>query len=409
LVNDGIEAYFRTLRDGRRYANTAPAALKVIGREVASTDVLALEAMRLFDADVHAALPGLVDVLTGRSAPDVRSEGAIEAEHRERVASVMERSSNRRATTTLLTLLFPAAAHLFGGSRYAGEQQHWLKAQRVASRTILERYIHTVLGPRDASIADIEDVVAAIDDPSSLRRRLEDVESERLGDLLQGVRLRLSERPPHDIREPALAFIEIAPAMSLPASFFEVGPMRRALWVVDTLLLTVQKPAERVDVVRWLIAHVPTLSARWYVLMRYGTWSEDGSREPELDILDIDESGTEKHRLAAAVLDADAQALAAEPELLRLLRTVHDSAEDGHAAVLERLQDDGVLRSALALTVGTAESSNEFGGRRYSHVDRDSLINLAGEDQLVARLRRLDPQGDEKVEAAVRAILEGAR
>lgn len=184
--------------------------------------------------------------------------------------------------------------------------------------------------------------------------------------------------------------------------------MRRALWVVDTLLLTVEQPAERVDVVHWLIEHVPTLSARWYVLMRYGTWSDDGSRKPELDILDRHESETEKRRLAAAVVNADAHALAAEPELLRLLRTVHDAADEGNAAVLERLQDDAVLRSALALTIGTAESSNEFGGRRDSHVDRDALVNLAGEDALVARVQELDPQGDRKVAAAVGAILGGA-
>src|SRR4051794_14698631 len=63
LVDGGIDGYLQTLRDGRRLVNTAPAALELCAGEVAGTDVLALEALRIFDPDVHEALPAIAQVL----------------------------------------------------------------------------------------------------------------------------------------------------------------------------------------------------------------------------------------------------------------------------------------------------------------------------------------------------------
>jgi len=68
LYGAGIAPMLKTLRDARRLANVAPAALKLTQGEVAAQDVLALEALRLFDPDVHGALPDLADVLTGGEA-----------------------------------------------------------------------------------------------------------------------------------------------------------------------------------------------------------------------------------------------------------------------------------------------------------------------------------------------------
>jgi predicted KAP-like P-loop ATPase len=69
LVSGGIENYIETLRDARRLANVVPAILDLAADEVAAMDVIALEAVRIFDPDVHEALASVADILTGAGSP----------------------------------------------------------------------------------------------------------------------------------------------------------------------------------------------------------------------------------------------------------------------------------------------------------------------------------------------------
>ena len=136
LVEGGIDGYLKTLRDGRRLANMAPAALELCTDEVASMDVLALEAMRIFDPDIHEALPAAAHLLVGgSSASDFRSPDEIEAERDEKLRQLLARSSHPDATTTVLRELFPQLGGLLGG-RYYSDDARWLAGKRVASRTV---------------------------------------------------------------------------------------------------------------------------------------------------------------------------------------------------------------------------------------------------------------------------------
>jgi predicted KAP-like P-loop ATPase len=118
LVNGGVDEYLKTLRDGRRLCNVTGAALDLCADEVASMDVLALEAIRVFDPEVHERLIDHADLLTGwRNHFDLRPTRAIDDEQRQLAESLLEDSSRPDATRTILRGLFPAAANCFGGSR----------------------------------------------------------------------------------------------------------------------------------------------------------------------------------------------------------------------------------------------------------------------------------------------------
>ncbi len=59
-----IRPLVRTIRDVRRYANSLPVTLRVVGDEVDLVDVLPLEAIRVLLPDTFAALIESVEALT---------------------------------------------------------------------------------------------------------------------------------------------------------------------------------------------------------------------------------------------------------------------------------------------------------------------------------------------------------
>lgn len=64
LLNFGIRPLLRVPRDAKRFANALPAAVELVNGEVALIDLLGLEAIRIFEPDVHAAFL-LAEALTG--------------------------------------------------------------------------------------------------------------------------------------------------------------------------------------------------------------------------------------------------------------------------------------------------------------------------------------------------------
>jgi hypothetical protein len=119
---------------------------------------------------------------------------------------------------------------------------------------------------------------------------------------------------------------------------FAIEPLRRATFVIDELLARLDQPANA-DVVRSILSDAPSLSAHWYVLMRYGTW-EENSQQPQLDMLSPEESRKARRALATLVMNADPESLARESDLLRLAATVADTAPGGRADAATLLADE---------------------------------------------------------------------
>lgn len=77
LFTHGVVPLMRTLRDARRYANVAQAGLELTEGEVAAHDILALEALRVFEPAVHDALSDMAGLLTD-SDIDLRQQTEID-------------------------------------------------------------------------------------------------------------------------------------------------------------------------------------------------------------------------------------------------------------------------------------------------------------------------------------------
>lgn len=391
MLDGGIDRYLQTLRDGRRLANMVPAALDLHLAEVSSVDIVALEAVRVFDPDVHQALPAIVDILVGggRHAWVFGATSDAEGEVRERLENVVGGPAHV-ATRKILAELFPAAGHLLGGSRES-DPFRWRAEKRVASEPVLMRYLHLALGPAEVASKTVDEGLLALSDAEALRALLERIEPERIADLLDRVRARVDEVEALDVIDGALVLLEFAPALAHTPGF-DLNPARRVRWLIEAMLATVEPQTRRADVAAELVDRIPNLSQRLEMAMRLKL-PEESSQEPQLDLIPPDALTPVLERLCAGVRSATPESLAEEPQLLWLLQTVRDVA--GLDAIAALMKHPAVLR-ALLEREGTSVRPLTS-GRISLHIA--SLLELGG-DSVTGELRDLLAAGELSAELA---------
>ena len=335
-------------------------------------------------------------MLTAAQDPfDFRDHAQVEAEQREVAGALLTNSSRPDATRTVLRGLFPAAAHLFGGTRRASEAQ-WGEAKRVAAKSVLLRYLHLALATSEVAFAVVDRAVAALADGASFAALLETVDDTRLDDLLRRVRARVGEQPSADTLGCALVVLDLIPRLAEPRQFFEVDPVRRVVWFVEDLLESVGSSAARADVACRIVEQAPTLSLRQELLYRFRL-PPAPSDNPALDLLSTEVYEELRSAICEEVLRADATELAGEANVLWLVELVHEVA--GEKAAFCRLADRPVLRATLT-QAGTRGRPRSDGGVRL-HLE--PLAKLGGH-AVVPLLEQLLAE-DDQLDDAVRDAL----
>jgi energy-coupling factor transporter ATP-binding protein EcfA2 len=396
LLNEGFDGYLHTLRDARRFANMAPTALDECGAEVASMDVLALEAMRIFDPEVHEALPEVAEALVGSGRLlDLRRRDQVEAESQDRVGRVLQSSSDRAVTSRLLAKLFPLASKLVGSGGGTIDSR-WYDQKRVADRAVFMRYIHKAIAAAEAASADVDQGVELLADGARLASFLEGIDERRLGNLLDRLRVRLDEQADPDVVGSASAVLRAAPRMIGEFGPFELDPSRRAMFVVDSLIQRLGTVEQRLAAARELVLGAPTLSLQVELLYRYKSRPEAG-RDRDVEFLDEANAEELSRALAARIQERPPDALATESSLLWLLGLLEETA--GQPDVLARLEDDRVLVAVLQ-AAGTSFRPHTDGA---VSLNLGELVKLAG-SEVVQRLREFATQPSGLDEVSIQAL-----
>jgi predicted KAP-like P-loop ATPase len=381
LFRQGIAPMIRTLRDARRYANVAPLMASLVGDEVAGQDLLALEALRVFEPDVHAALRDLRPGLTGESGGIAPLE-RIEAERREALKVVLEAAGDQESTTTLLRLLFPPAGHLLGGTREEAGKRSWRVSRRVASGDVFDVYLHASFGEEAIATADVLKVVAALADEDRLRALLAEVPDERLNELLDRV-----QDYGADFRAEyagaAAAFLHLMPRLRLGMRWSLFPPEWAVKGVLSQFLGTLPH-ADRPAVVDQLFDGAPYLTARWFVIMWFGH-SDDAREQGELRVLTPDATERLWTKLREEILKAEIAALVDEPRLLTLMGVLirGDDDDESRELIRGKLADDRLFEALLVNAL------------QYSDWWR-ALIRLVGEEWLKSRVAEVDAKRSNK-------------
>jgi energy-coupling factor transporter ATP-binding protein EcfA2 len=396
LLNEGFEGYFHTLRDARRFANTAPTALDECGDEVASTDVLALEAVRIFDPEVHEALPDIAEALVGTARLlDLRRRDQVEADSQPRLDEVLASSSDRVVTSRVLAKLFPLASKLIGAQGSALDSR-WYDQKRVAHRAVFMRYVHKAIAAAEAASADVDRAIELLADGARLGLFLDQIDGRRLGNLLDRIRARLDEQADPDVVSSSSAVLRSAPRIVAEFGPFELDPARRAMFLVDSLLQRLSTARERLAAVRELVLGAPTLSLQVELLYRYKS-RPDEQRDLDVEFLDEATAGELARTLAERIQGQSPEVLAAESNLFWLLGLLRETT--GRTAVLNILSNDRVLGAVLQAT-GTTFRPQTDGA---ASLNLDVLLELAG-SEVLPRLRALAAQPTGLDEVTTRAL-----
>lgn len=387
LVVEGLECYIETVRDARRWANVVPAVLDLTSDEVAAMDVMALEAVRVFDPDVHERLAGIADVLTGHARLfDFGAREKRQERDRRRLDGALAESAHSEVTRTVLARLFPAVADLLD-EHVGGAHARNGNSKRVATRSVLHRYLHRALATGEAPSKQVDAAVEALANATSLDRLLAETPDTELDDLLDRLRQRVGEQPEPDVVGSSLVLLHAIPRMSDRHGFLEVPAERRAIWLVRALVKTVPNDRRREAAVE-LIDRAPTFPLRLQLLWSFRAADDENEppRDRDLEILAAEEHAEVQRRLARDILRTPAKELADATWPFWLVSVVSEA--QGVDVALGMLREPRLLKAVLE-SPGTELRPLSGGG---VSLYLKPLVDIAGEPVLEL-LRDLSDSG----------------
>jgi hypothetical protein len=386
----GVVPLMSTLRDARRYANVAQAGLDLTEGEVAAQDVLALEALRVFEPAVHASLPAMAATLTGTGF-DMRDQKQIDADEAKAAEYVLSLATRRReAVRELLRLLFPAAGHLFGGSRYGRSERTWRARRRVASRHALDVYLTATVPENRATARTLEDLLGTLADASRLREMLTEIPDQVLPDLLDRVGDHIDRFPTESVADAALCFLELWPRLE-----GRRAAMTPASWILrmilEQLIGAITDPLMRAREAERVVLEAPSHSLSQVALSTLGSFPE---REPDTDgstkAIDEESSRRLADNLRTRVGEASAENLAAEPNVFLLLAGLLYGDDDaGRELAQSKLSDDRLFIAMLTSTYSEGAAGNDSRSWTVPRLEWDNLCKVVGEAFLAHRVKEV--------------------
>jgi predicted KAP-like P-loop ATPase len=368
--------YFETPRDVGRYGNHVRTPAALLADEVDLADVLALEALRLFEHSVWQQLPTLITELTSLvDAPNPFLD--VPTPEPERLVQVVENANRPDLVRELVRELFPAGGRHLGGQNYADStDRQWRRERRVANKHVLQTYLSKQLEPDLVPAATVEAIVASARDSSALWQLSEDLTSQQLADLLS--RLEDFEGDFPTAIAPAISFVYgLTERLPPREGFLGIEPGMRVMRVVLRLLRG-RTPTEVASIVTEACAALGSLSDRWALVLMIGRIEGAGH-----DLVSVDDASDLERRVLDGVLGATAEGLAQERDLNHLMGMAVTRAPDRlRQRVGLHIADDRFL---LALIAATRQELRSDHGERTIQLLWDSLLELVGDDDLFVR------------------------
>jgi len=288
ILLDVIRPLIRNMRDVRRYGLAVRNALESFDGEVASEDVCALEAVRLFMPDVFYQLSRSRDAVTTRAGQFMPKQ----------VAPLVDEvyacdAPKKDVVTHLLRLLFPPGYKINDESGYvAADVSIWLKERRVAHAHFFDLYFERVQNDGVIALSRAEQAVGLFADPERLETILHSLTCDELRNVLASMESLADKCPASEVVHVSVVLLNLLPNVMTedqPNSFGltstdYVGRM------VSRFLLSIAVEKERKSAINKLLDEVTTLSASLELIFRmqsknqvlYGWLPEDRCNALEL-------------------------------------------------------------------------------------------------------------------------------
>ncbi|MBI4283140.1 MAG: hypothetical protein HY663_01565 [Chloroflexi bacterium] len=145
LFREGLNGFFKTLRDVKRYVSSLRLDLSIIGKdEVNSVDLLGIEAIRVFAPNIYTVIGDNKSLFTETRSlyfGSTENERTTQLKEIDRIIESYEDSNLRGSLRGIIKELFPQVDGLYRNTNYGPDWQvEWRKNLQVASPDIFGRY-----------------------------------------------------------------------------------------------------------------------------------------------------------------------------------------------------------------------------------------------------------------------------
>jgi hypothetical protein len=382
ILGRGLMPFFRNLRDVVRYSSSVKPTLRLIEKDIALEDVFALEALRVFEPQVHQELPRLVPALTKQRSDIFIDQEAEEKKEREVLTESLDRltADRRMKVNALLRLIFPRAGDALGGAAYQAD--NWRAHRQVAHGSVLRTYLHASVDPDLASYRLVEEALAALGDPVSFQAVLQDVSSEVLGDFLSQVPDFSGQIAPDVVQVGVAELLKLESRLSRERDPFRPVPHFYLKNAIRAVLSALPSIGERQNGLMNVFDSAPTESERFNLIYWFGTFPDKEEKRPEFEILSEKQTKQLQVDLNARSREMGPIALREEPMFHWLIFDAFQG--DQYRDELEKSIDNVTLVILLQRFVTLSLNRNEM----YFNLDRAE--QLFSRDFLLERLHQLN-------------------
>jgi predicted KAP-like P-loop ATPase len=266
-----IRPLLRNMRDVRRYAAAVHGTAKELGDQIATVDLLCLEAVRVFLPDVFQRLHQSVEALTRTSS--LMSSERSEPDLKEKINGLITASGEHSGVIeAMIQRLFPAAQRHVGGSHYGNEWQgQWIRERRVAHAEVLRYYLEKVIGEGLHAFTRAEEAWSRMTNGSDLNTFLRSMPREQLEDTISSLEAYEKEfRLEHAVPSVPVLLNILLEIPGRQRGMFDLGPHLVIGRVVFRLMRALENPLVVEKAAKEIIPSISSLSSKWDFILQLG-------------------------------------------------------------------------------------------------------------------------------------------
>lgn len=373
-----VRPLIRNMRDVRRYAVAIHGTVRALNGQIALTDVLALEAVRVFLPDVYKRLHGAIDGLTttadfghGGESKSVRLKMQID--------DLLESAgTNCEVVRSMIIRLFPAGQRHISNTNYGSNWKgRWLRERRIAHENLLLLYFERVAGESLQAFTDAERAWAYMTDRQALDDYLRSLDTAQLQDVIASLEVYEDQFTSVHVVPGIIVLLNLLPDLpERQREMFGMGSRIVVSRVTYRLLKSLGDPGTVESAVRQILPQLTSLSSKMELIQQVGYREGAGHKlVSEAAAAEFEKSWRDEVRSASA------DALIKEREIMWVLLHAKREAELSEQAL--NIDSSPELTYALLRAARSEALSQTIGSRavrRSAQLAWNALVEICGDE-----------------------------
>jgi len=315
VFHEIIRPFIRNVRDIRRYVASLRGVVESLAGECQLVDILALEAIRLFEPDLFRELPNAKTAITEPWQWE-RFGGDASAPGNAVISELRAKMRRPEMLQQIVDRLFPAGSRYFSNWHYGPDsQRNWLKAGRVAHVQWFDYYFERHPGAKLNAFWHARNLFNLLDEPGTFKQHLESIPPNQLEDAISALEMWEDEYPETSVVPATISITNFLGRLpDRPRSLFEFDADLVITRVALRLIRGLGDSAKISSAVQQILPSLNTLSAKLEIVTIIGYQENAGHC-----LVSTEDAARFELALREEIRGATADSLALEPKLLRLL------------------------------------------------------------------------------------------